>query len=738
MATELTQDGRPLRIDTPLGPKAFLLTDLDGEEGLSRLYEFHLHVVALSSRPVAFDSLLGQPVTALVELIDGDVRHISGIVCRVSQGGESVGPEGDKLTSYRLDLVPELWLLTRRTRSRIFQQMSVPDILRKVLDGLNVAFEIQGAFKPRNFCTQYRESDFDFASRLMEEEGIYYFFKHEPGRSTMVLADTPASHPDLPLGSKVRFEGARTRTAAPNRVLAWSKQQEIRSGKVSLRDHNFELPNKDLQAEKPTLDTVQVGTVTHKLKVAKNDTLEQYDAPGGYAKRFDGIAPGGGVQSAELQNIFNDNARTVGIRMQAEERGAILISGQSGIADFTAGHKISLEEHPDADGAYVLVSVSHRAQLGQQTRSGSVPDFTYQNDFTCIPAALAFRPTRTAPQPQIGCQTATVVGPAGEEIFVDKYGRVKVQFHWDREGKNDASSTCWIRVATAWAGKNWGTIHIPRVGQEVVVDFLDGDPDRPLIVGSVYNPDMMPPYTLPDNKTQSGVKSRSTMKGTAENFNEIRFEDKKNSEQLYVHAEKNLDAIVENDETRKVGFEKHDKGDQTIEIFNNQTVKVGAGAGKAADGSQLLEVYKNRSVTVKTGDQTVEVTKGKQTITVEGDHTTHVKTGKHVTEVDTGDMTTQVKKGNQTNTVDMGNATIAVKMGNHTTKIDLGKISQEAMQSIELKVGQSSIKVDQAGVTIKGMSVKIEGQIQTEVKGLMTKVSGDAMLTVKGGITMIN
>ncbi|HET8654043.1 MAG TPA: type VI secretion system tip protein TssI/VgrG [Longimicrobiaceae bacterium] len=757
MPATLTQAGRPLRIDTPLGTDALLLTDVEGSEGLSRLFEFRMDVVGPSATPVAFEKILGEPVTATVETVAGEPRFISGIVSRIAQGGRVTGLDGKPLTTYRLDVVPELWLLTRRSRSRIFQQKSVPDILRAVLDGLKVSFEIQGTYEPRNFCTQYGETDFDFASRLMEEEGIYYFFKHEDGRShTLVLADTPASHPSLALAGGARFEDASTRTGSADRVRTWEKQQEIRSGKRTLWDHNFGLPNKNLEAAKSTLASVQVGSVTHKLKVAKNDSLELYDYPGGYAKRFDGTAPGGGDQASDLQKIFQDNSRTVGIRMQEEELAAIRISGTSGYPQFTGGGKFELKDHPDGNGAYVLVSVDHHAHLDQSVRSGSGAELRYENGFTCIPDALAFRPARTTPRPRIGCQTADVVGPQGEEIFTDKYGRVKVQFHWDREGKDDASSSCWVRVASSWAGKNWGAISIPRVGQEVVVDFLEGDPDRPLIVGSVYNADMLPPYALPDNKTQSGIKSRSSAKGTAENFNEIRFEDKKDNEEIYVHAEKNLNAVVENDETRKVGFEKKDKGDQTLEVFNNQTVKVGAGAGDASDGSQLVEVYKNQSVTVKTGDQTVEVSKGKQTITVEGDraitvktgndtltvntgdHTTHVKTGKHVTTVDTGDKTSEVKMGNQTETVSMGNVSVAVKMGNHTTKLDLGKISQEAMQGIELKVGQSSIKVDQMGVTIQGMMVKIEGQVQTQVKGLMTQINGDAMLQAKGGITMIN
>jgi type VI secretion system secreted protein VgrG len=302
-----------------------------------------------------------------------------------------------------------------------------------------------------------------------------------------------------------------------------------------------------------------------------------------------------------------------------------------------------------------------------------------------------------------------VVGKAGEEIWTDKHGRVKVQFHWDREGKKDENSSCWVRVSSSWAGKNWGAVHIPRIGQEVVVEFLEGDPDRPLIIGRVYNADHVPPYPLPAEGTRSGVKSRSSKGGGADNFNEIRFEDKKGSEELFVQAEKDLAVHVKNDEKRTV---LHDR---TTEITNHDTR------------------------TVKEGDDTTTVEKGKQTVTV--------KQGDQVTSVDQGDQSVTIKTGKQVVTLSQGDQQITLKMGNQTTKADmgnvtikaaLGKVTIEAMQAIELKVGQSSVKVDQQGVTIGGMMVKLDGQIQTEVKGVMTTVKGDAMLTVKGGIAMIN
>jgi type VI secretion system secreted protein VgrG len=369
-----------------------------------------------------------------------------------------------------------------------------------------------------------------------------------------------------------------------------------------------------------------------------------------------------------------------------------------------AGYKFILDRLEKANGDYVLVSVRHSARLGGEYRSklGGDDETAYSNTFSCVPAALTFRPPRVTPKPVVhGTQTAVVVGPAGEEIFCDKYGRVKVQFHWDRQGKNDANSSCWVRVGTCWAGNQWGAVHIPRIGQEVIIAFEEGDPDRPIVVGSVYNAERMPPYTLPENKTQSGLKSRSTTRGTPSNFNELRFEDKKGAEQVYFHAEKDFDRVVENNDTLKVGFMKKDQGDQTIEVFNNQTLKVGT--SQASEGSQTVTIYKDRTTAVETGNDSLDV-----------------------------------KQGNRSVVIDMGNDSLSIKMGNQTTKIDLGSSTTEAMQSIELKVGQSSVKLDQTGVTIKGMMISIEGQMQTDVKGTITQINGDAMLKCQGGITMIN
>jgi len=698
-------------VKTPLGKDDLLLVGFSGHEAVSQLFSFQLELLAKNKTSIDFDKLLGQKVNVQLGLPGSGKRYFGGICSRFSQGGRDA-----EFTSFRMEMVPQFWLLTRSAQSRIFQQKAVPDILKKVLEGLDVTYEIQGSFQPRDYCVQYRETDFNFASRLMEEEGIYYFFKHTSDGHKMVVANTPQSHPDMPERSKVTFETIQAgHLRKEDRIHDWEKAQELRSGKYTLWDHSFELPGKNLEAKKTIVESVAVGTKTHKLKVGENDKLELYDYPGEYAQRFDGIDPGGGDRAADLQKVFQDNTRTVEIRMQEEALPSLLIHGAGGCRQWTSGCKFTLESHFDANGQYVVTAVHHSAQMSAGYRSGDGEGFHYQNSFSCIPVALPFRPPRITPKPVVhGTQTAVVVGQPGEEIFTDKYGRVKVQFPWDREGKNDANSSCWVRVGSVWAGKQWGGIHIPRVGQEVLVAFQEGDPDQPIIVGSVYNADQMPPYTLPDNKTQSGIKTRSTLKGGTDNFNELRFEDKKDSEQVYFHAEKNFDRVVENNDTLKVGSDKAD------------------------DGSQTIEVWKDRTETVKTGNELVTISQGNRTVNVDkGNDEHHVKAGNRTVNVDQGNDSHNIKQGNRAVVINMGNDSLAIKMGNQTTKLDMGASNTEAMQSITLKVGQSSITIDQMGVTIKGMMITVDGQVQTQVKGLMTQVQGSAMTQISGGITMI-
>ena len=702
------QSKYPIEVTTPLGKDVLLLVGFSGYEGLSQLFNFQLDLLAEKSADVAFDKLLGQKVTASIKLPDGSKkRYFNGICNRVSQGEQDFD-----FTSYRLEIVPQFWLHTRRAQSRIFQHVSVPDILKKVLQGLDVTYELQGTFEKRDFCVQYRESDFNFASRLMEEEGIYYFFKHEQGSHKMVVANTPQSHSDL---GKTTYDNMAGGNREDDRIFDWQKAQELRSGKYTLWDHSFELPHKHLEADKTIQDTVSAGKVSHKLKVGGNDKLEIYDFPGEYAQRFDGIDRGGGEQASELQKIYQDNKRTVEIRMQEEAAASLIITGASNCPQLSSGQKFSLEKHFNADGQYVLTTMSHSANMMGAYRS-SADEFNYRNSFTCIPAAIPFRPARQTPKPFVqGTQTAVIVGPSGEEIFTDKYARVKVQFHWDREGKNDGESSCWCRVATYWAGKQWGAIHIPRIGQEVIVAFEEGDPDQPIIVGSVYNADMMPPYKLPDNKTQSGIKTRSTLKGSTDNFNELRFEDKKGSEDIYFHAEKDFHRVVEHDDDTLVGHDQtiHVQHDRAKTVDNDEETKIGANrtesVGKDEDikigNNRTEDVGKNEEITI--GENRTESVGKDESITIGSSRTESVGKDESITIGD--NRTENVGKNEQ---VQVGESRTHGIGQNDTLSVG-NVLAITAGSALTITVGSASFVMKKDGtIVLNGKDISLIGSGQ--------------------------
>jgi len=654
------QTNRILKLTTPLGEDALVLTALRGREAVSELFHFEAVAVWQSSSALDFKNILGKSVTAEIDLAPGK-RYVNGIVKSISQG---IHDRERNITHYTLDIVPNTWILTRTMNSAIYQNKAAPDIIKQILSaqGLSSTFKnsLTGSYNTREYCVQYRESDFAFISRLMEDEGIFYFFQHTSSSHTLVIADNPTAFADLPGNADIQFEEAVGGVREDDRVYEWTKEQEIRSGKYTVGDWNFLTPSDSLQASVSTI-----------VKVGNNDKLELYDYPGAYLTKSDG----------------GDLAR---IRMQGDEAPGEIFYGKANHNQICAGYRFNLKNHPFDDARYTLLSVTHDVQQPLQ-EGESATEFHYLNEFTCIPGDTKYRPPIRTPFPSVrGVQTAIVVGPSGEEIYVDKYSRVKVQFHWDRLGKNDENSSCWVRVATHWAGKNWGAIHIPRIGQEVIVDFVEGDPDRPIIVGSVYNATQMPPYDLPANMTQSGIKSRSSKGGGTANFNEIRFEDKKGSEQFVMHAEKDMLTEVENDETWTVDH------DRTTTIKNNE----------------------NQTVTM---NETIVVDQGNQSITL-----------------NQGNQTTEIKMGNQGTTLDMGNQSTQLKMGNQTTKVDLGTVETDAMQSITLKVGPSSIKIDPTSITLQAMMIKIQGQIQVQVQGVMVQVNGSAMTQIQGGIVMIN
>jgi type VI secretion system secreted protein VgrG len=551
-----TQKNRPLAITTPLGEDVLLLKRFQGHEAISQLFSFQVDLLAEAQNDIRFDRILGQSVTVELRLVNEEKRYFNGIVKGFSQGDRDDVP----FVHFRAEVVPKFWLLTKKVRSRIFHHLSIPDILRQVLSGLDVTYQLSVSYYPRDYCVQYRESDFDFASRLMEEEGIYYFFEHTQTKHQMIVTDAPKLHPSVPGKSDVIYERVLRGDREETRIWVWEKTQELRSGEYTLWDHCFELPGNHLEARQKTLESVVVGKAPHKLKVGGNDQLEIYEYPGGFAQRFDGIDDRGGPRPKDLQEVFRDRERTVGLRMEQEQAMSLEIAGAGNCGQFLPGHKFALKQHFDADDQYLLTRVEHDAHCEFYRSGDALPLDYYENRFRCIPVALPYRPQCVTREPVIaGIQTATVVGPAGEEIFCDKYGRIKVQFHWDREGKMDGDNSCWLRVAQVWAGKGWGAFFWPRIGQEVVVVFEEGDPDQPLIVGSVYNAENMPWFTLPSHKQLGGFKSAS-LHGTAnQNYNGIVFNDEKDHEHLSIHSERNMSLNAEYDKMTHAGCHKGER-----------------------------------------------------------------------------------------------------------------------------------------------------------------------------------
>lgn len=576
MPEKYLEENRFLFIQSKLGPDELLLESFSGSEGISQLFSFQLELLS-ENRRIKFEDILGQEISFGVAGVEEGKppRCIHGIVTSFTQL-----PDAIRLSRYRAVVSPKLWILTRKQNCRIFQNLSVPDILKEMLDGIDVAWELQGSYPAREYCVQYRETDYDFVSRLMEEEGIFYFFRHTKEAHKLVLSDNKASHHDTPGAASLIYDEGSGGLRDEARVSGWMKTQELGPGKFSLQDYYFENPQTDLSAGQDILPSATVGKVSHKLKVGGNEQFEIYDYPGRYENKGQG----------------KDLAKRA---MEQMEMAQFVIQGESNIAHLTPGYRFSLTQHPHAEGSYILTSVTHSAAEGGFHSGMEIGENHYTNSFCSIPFGLPYRPPRETARPRVwGCQTAVVVGPSGEEIYTDKYGRVKVQFHWDREGKRNQSSSCWIRVATHWAGQNWGGIHLPRIGQEVVVDFLEGDPDRPIVVGSVYNAVNMPPYPLPDNKTQSGTMSDSSPR--CGGYNQIRFEDMQGSEQVLLHAQKDMDTVVENDQSTEV------MNDRSAQIKMNDKTEVGKDMSLTVQKNRTTEVFGDDSETIY-GSSTVTI-----------------------------------------------------------------------------------------------------------------------------------
>jgi type VI secretion system secreted protein VgrG len=682
---------RLVAISTPLGDDELLLRQAQVHEELGRPFTIDVELLS-DDEDISLDDLLGQNVTIRLET-EGDSRFFNGIVTEFFQK-ENI----DRTACYGAIIKPWFWLLTLSENCRVFQEKTYPEIIKEVFNELGFSDhedQLSGTYTAQEYVVQYNESDFNFVSRIMEQEGIYYYFNHTNGKHTLVMVDDNSVLPDcgdVPFhdveedGYKVDLEG----------IMKWENYRKLRTGGVSLSDFDFTTPSKALEA------------VTAEPKTASLAALKKFNYPGKYLERAKGTDYT--KMLMEKENVNYDEK-----------------SCEGNFRTLFAGSNFSLIDHhrDDQNDDYLIAKFTCILKSDEYISSSNGEDselFTCK--FTAIPATVVYRPQISATKPKMtGPQTALVVGKKGEEIWTDKYGRVKVLFHWDRYGTADEKSSCWIRVSQSWAGKGWGTMQIPRIGQEVLVDFLHGDPDQPIIIGSVYNGSTMPPYTLPANATMSGVKTRTSKGGNG--FNELRMEDKKGEEQIFIHGEKNLDTNIKNDCFETIGNDRHliVKNDQIELVENNRSEevkadhieKIGKDRHLAVVGKEAKKVEKTLSLTV-TGD-VAEVFKANHSMLVTDD--SYVK-GTNICIEATDNITIKV-----------GKSYIAIESSG--IKISTtGDIELEAKGKIDAKA-TSNITIDgKANVTLKaGANAKVEA-------GAMADVKAGAIASVKGSMVNIN
>lgn len=713
--TDFSQKNRLLAIDSPLGSDALLLTRLKGTEYVSELFAFEAEVYS-KQKSISPASIVGKNVTIKLMMTDQDsvhqaqTRYINGYVKSFKQDGSQL----QNLRGYTAEIVPWFWFLTQTTDSKIYQFKSVKEIASAIFgeNGFtDFQFRLAGQHPQREYCVQYQETDFNFLSRLFEEEGIYYYFEHQNGKHNLIISDHVGGYGQC----QEAAVDYRAGTETSHTVHTWHHNYEFRTGRYAKRDYDFKKPSNRLQT----------GSAAS-MKVPGVGKYERFVYPGRYEDK------GLGDQLTRL-------------RVEADEAAHDVIRGESGCRSFTAGHRFTLQRHDDAPAEvseYMHLSVSHHAQDYSYTADNERHK-EYANTFDCIPAEVVSRPQLKTGWPKMqGPQTAVVVGPAGEEIYTDQYGRVKVQFPWDRYGSYDENSSCWIRVSHNWAGKNWGGMFLPRIGQEVIVDFIDGDPDRPMITGRVYNAEQMPPWSLPANKTQSGVLTRSSKGGTAANANCLRFEDKKGEEQLFIHAEKNQDIEVENDETHWVGHDRtktidNDETvfvhhDRTETVDNNEDITIGVNRSERVGNNEDITIGVNRTEQVGSneriaiGSNRSETVGSNEKVTV-GQNRVHT-TG--ISEIKTVGMARVHTVGiNETNTVGVAQQNT---VGMTQTNTIGQKMEYNVGEEIIIQTGKSVIHMLSDGtITIKGVNINIEAE-----ETINTKTGKDTHMKAAGLITM--
>ena len=698
--TSLTQQNRHIRVESPLGTDTLLLAAFEIEERFSIPFEMKLDLLSERS-DLEFEEIVGKDVTVAVTASvtgpqgGGEERFFNGFVRRFRQfGGEGA------LARYHAFVVPWFWFLTRTRNHRIFQSKSVPDIVEEVFSAYPFAkgryrTDFDGQFAKREFCVQYGESDFHFVSRLLEEEGIHYFFEHEDGKHTMVLANHGGAHQECPGLAVVRYNPNRLRAQPDDRVLAIEREAQVCTNKVSLWDFDYKNPGSSVKGQDDTDGP---------------EDLESYEYPG----RFENPA---------------DGDRYAKIRLEAANAEARLVRGTSICRGFSPGYRFELTEHSQNhyNVEYLLTSVSHSASAEGSYIARSKGVF-YSNSFVAIPADCPFRAEPKHRKPVIhGVQTAIVVGSSGDEIHSGKYGCVRVQFHWDRAGKKNENSSCWVRVAQTFVGQGWGALAVPRCGQEVVVEFVDGDPDRPLITGCVYNGTHDTPYPLPASQTITTLKTHSSKGGGKANFNEIRIEDKAGKEEIYIHAERDHVQHTENDRSETVGRDRSlvVMQDKTETVDRNKTITVTGEHMETIQKSMTVNVGMNLTETVAINYAEVvgaamELVVGAAMAVVVGLHKTEqigssseTKIGGSMSQTVGGDGSVDIKK-DLTEKIG-GDRKVTVEKD---FTVQAKKIVLTAKEELLIKVGSATIQVKKSGdVNIKAKSFNLKASSDVKIKG---------------------
>ena len=582
------------------GAEALRVVRFSGSEAVSELFSYSIQIAAEDDQ-LEFSDIVGKPAClTLLGVDDSEPRYMSGIISAIRQV-----EQGRRFTLYDIELVPHVWRLKLTTDSRIFQDLSTPDIIKAVLSDAGISgdqfsINVQANYEVREYCVQYQESDWNFISRLMEADGLFYFFRHTENQLEMVIADHSAIHEEIAAPATLfHYDGAGL-VPDFNHVEHFYFKEQVRSGAVTMRDFDFKKPALSLET----------------ASAAEKETeLEVYEYPGYYVRPSDG-------------------ERIVKVRLEEFQALREIGEGAADCQRLIPGFVFTLGDHPrdSFNQEYLVTRVSHSGTQPQVLEEGANGEASrYQAKFQCIPSRNPFRPQRRATQTRVkGLQTAIVVGPSGEEIYTDEHGRVKVQFHWDRLGESNEKSSCWIRVAQLWAGASWGAIYIPRIGQEVVIDFIEGDPDRPMIVGRVYHGTNTPPYSLPDEKTKSTIKSNSSIGG--DGFNEFRFEDLKGDEEIYLQAEKDWNTLVKNNRSLSIGNDEtidvgHDRSksvgnDQSESIGSNKTITVGKNHRESIGENASIDIASNSTTTV--GKDESMTIGANQTLDVGADQTANI------------------------------------------------------------------------------------------------------------------